>query len=168
MLLQALVACAGDTLNAVATALGLCVRDARISAEGDLDFRGTLGVAKEAPVGFRRLTFEIDADITPEQRASLLRLTERYCVVYQTLCTAAGDRSRALISNSAMAPLPSRAPYLVGTVFTAAVAGGTLSMVRTTLEVGRSATRPLTSPLRASSHLASVSSGVFARMCTTL
>jgi uncharacterized OsmC-like protein len=87
MLLQALVACAGVTLNAVATALGLSVRDARISAEGDLDFRGTLGVAKEAPVGFRdlRLTFEIDADITQEERASLMRLTERYCVVYQTL-----------------------------------------------------------------------------------
>jgi uncharacterized OsmC-like protein len=87
MLLQALVACAGVTLNAVATALGLSVRDARISAEGDLDFRGTLGVAKEAPVGFRdlRLTFEIDADITQEERANLMRLTERYCVVYQTL-----------------------------------------------------------------------------------
>jgi uncharacterized OsmC-like protein len=87
MLLQALVACAGVTLNAVATALGLAVRDARISAEGDLDFRGTLGVAKDAPVGFReiRLTFDIDADLTPEERANLLRLTERYCVVYQTL-----------------------------------------------------------------------------------
>ncbi|SRR5581483_941263 len=87
MLLEALVACAGLTLSAVATALGLAVRDARVRAEGDLDFRGTLGVAKDAPVGFRdiRLSFEIDGDLTQEQRAALLRLTERYCVVYQTL-----------------------------------------------------------------------------------
>ncbi len=87
MLLEALVACAGVTLNAVATALGLSVRDARIRAEGDLDFRGTLGVAKDAPVGFRdvRLTFEIDGDLSEEQRATLMKLTERYCVVYQTL-----------------------------------------------------------------------------------
>ena len=87
MLLEALVACAGVTLNAVATALDLDVRDARISAEGDLDFRGTLGVDKEAPVGFRdiRLFFEIEGDLTDEQRATLLKLTERYCVVYQTL-----------------------------------------------------------------------------------
>ena len=87
MLLEALVACAGVTLNAVATALQLTVRDARIRAEGDLDFRGTLGVAKEAPVGFRdlRLTFEIDGDLSEEQRATLMKLTERYCVVYQTL-----------------------------------------------------------------------------------
>ncbi len=87
MLLEALVACAGVTLNAVATALDLDVRDARISAEGDLDFRGTLGVDKEAPVGFRdiRLFFEIEGDLTGEQRATLLKLTERYCVVYQTL-----------------------------------------------------------------------------------
>jgi uncharacterized OsmC-like protein len=89
MLLEALVACAGVTLNAVATALGLAVRDARIRAEGDLDFRGTLGVAKEAPVGFRdiRLSFEIDGDLSEEQRATLMKLTERYCVVYQTLRT---------------------------------------------------------------------------------
>ena len=87
MLLEALVACAGVTLNAVATALGLNLRDARVRAEGDLDFRGTLGVAKEAPVGFRdvRLTFEIDGDLSEEQRATLMKLTERYCVVYQTL-----------------------------------------------------------------------------------
>src|SRR5215475_7865569 len=87
MLLEALVACAGVTLNAVATALQLNVRDARIRAEGDLDFRGTLGVAKDAPVGFRdiRLAFEIDGDLTEEQRATLMKLTERYCVVYQTL-----------------------------------------------------------------------------------
>lgn len=87
MLLEALVACAGVTLNAVSTALGLKVRGATVKAEGDLDFRGTLGVAKDAPVGFRdiRLTFEVDGDLTEEERASLLKLTERYCVVYQTL-----------------------------------------------------------------------------------
>ena len=87
MLLEALVACAGVTLNAVATALGLTVRDARIRAEGDLDFRGTLGVDKAAPVGFRaiRLVFEVDGDLSEEERATLLKLTERYCVVYQTL-----------------------------------------------------------------------------------
>ena len=87
MLLEALVACAGVTLNAVATALDLDIGDARISAEGDLDFKGTLGVDKEAPVGFRdiRLRFEIHGDLTDEQQATLLKLTERYCVVYQTL-----------------------------------------------------------------------------------
>jgi uncharacterized OsmC-like protein len=87
MLLEALVACAGVTLNAVATALQLDVRDARIRAEGDLDFRGTLGVAKDAPVGFRniRLAFDIEGNLTEEQRATLMKLTERYCVVYQTL-----------------------------------------------------------------------------------
>jgi uncharacterized OsmC-like protein len=87
MLLEALVACAGVTLNAVATALGLELRGARVRAEGDLDFRGTLGVAKDAPVGFRdiRLTFDLDGDLSDEERANLIRLTERYCVVYQTL-----------------------------------------------------------------------------------
>jgi uncharacterized OsmC-like protein len=87
MLLQALVACAGVTLNAVATALGLTIRDAQVRAEGDLDFRGTLGLDKEAPVGFRdiRLFFDIEGDLSEEQRATLLKLTERYCVVYQTL-----------------------------------------------------------------------------------
>jgi len=87
MLLEALVACAGVTLNAVATALGLAVRDATITAEGDLDFRGTLGVARDAPVGFRdiRLSFDIDGDLTEDERATLMKLTERYCVVYQTL-----------------------------------------------------------------------------------
>jgi uncharacterized OsmC-like protein len=90
MLLEALVACAGVTLNAVATALALPIRDAKVKAEGDLDFRGTLGVAKDAPVGFRdiRLAFEIDGDLTEEQRATLMKLTERYCVVYQTLRAA--------------------------------------------------------------------------------
>ena len=90
MLLEALVACAGVTLNAVATALGLDIGDAKIRAEGDLDFRGTLGVAKDAPVGFRdiRLVFDIDGDLSPEQKDTLLKLTERYCVVYQTLKNA--------------------------------------------------------------------------------
>jgi uncharacterized OsmC-like protein len=87
MLLEALVACAGVTLSAVATALGIQLRDAAVHAEGDLDFRGTLGVAKEAPVGFQRirLRFELDTDASAEEQARLLALTERYCVVYQTL-----------------------------------------------------------------------------------
>jgi len=87
MLLEALVACAGVTLNAVATALGIELRDASLQAEGDLDFRGTLGVSKEVPVGFQniRLQFTLDTDASEEQLATLLRLTERYCVVYQTL-----------------------------------------------------------------------------------
>jgi uncharacterized OsmC-like protein len=87
MLLEALAACAGVTLSAVATALGIDVRKGTVSAEGDLDFRGTLGVAKDAPVGFRaiRLRFDLDTDAGEEQLASLLKLTERYCVVLQTL-----------------------------------------------------------------------------------
>jgi len=87
MLLEALVACAGVTLRAVATALAINLRDARIRAEGDVDFRGTLGVSKEVPVGFQRirLQFDLDTDASEEQLAALLRLTERYCVVYQTL-----------------------------------------------------------------------------------
>ncbi len=87
MLLQALVACAGVTLSAVATSLGLAVRGGTLRAEGDLDFRGTLGVAKDAPVGFRsmRLHVELDADLSAEERRKLLELTERYCVVFQTL-----------------------------------------------------------------------------------
>ena len=87
MLLEALVACAGVTLKAVATALGVSLRSGRVLAEGDLDFRGTLGVAKEAPVGFAdiRLTFELDTDAPKEQLDTLLKLTERYCVVLQTL-----------------------------------------------------------------------------------
>ena len=87
MLLEALVACAGVTLNAVATALGIELRDALLQAEGDLDFRGTLGVSKAVPVGFQniRLTFSLDTDASDDQLATLLRLTERYCVVYQTL-----------------------------------------------------------------------------------
>ena len=90
MLLQALVACAGVTLRAVATAIGVEVRGGRVVAEGDLDFRGTLGVAKDAPVGFReiRLAFELDTDADEEALATLLKLTERYCVVLQTLRAA--------------------------------------------------------------------------------
>ena len=90
MLLQALVACAGVTLNAVATALGIEIRGGEVRAEGDLDFRGTLGVAKEAPVGFReiRLRFLLDTDADRAQLDKLLQLTERYCVVYQTLRAA--------------------------------------------------------------------------------
>ena len=87
MLLEALVACAGVTMKAVATALDLPLKGGTVSAEGDLDFRGTLGVAKDAPVGFReiRLSFDIDCPASPDQIATLLRLTERYCVVFQTL-----------------------------------------------------------------------------------
>ncbi len=87
MLLEALVACAGVTLKAVATALGLRLGEARVTAEGDLDFRGTLGVARDAPVGFRaiRLRFDLDSDEPEERVATLLKLTERYCVVFQTL-----------------------------------------------------------------------------------
>jgi uncharacterized OsmC-like protein len=87
MLLEALVACAGVTLGAVATAMGIDIRDASVWAEGDLDVRGTLGVSKETPVGFRnlRLRFDIDTDAPAEQVGRLVELTERYCVVYQTL-----------------------------------------------------------------------------------
>ena len=87
MLLEALAGCAGVTLSAVATALGIALRNATVVAEADLDFRGTLGVSKEIPVGFKeiRLNFDLDTDATEEQQANLIRLTERYCVVYQTL-----------------------------------------------------------------------------------
>ena len=87
MLLEALVACAGVTLNAVATAIGVVIRSGSVEAEGDLDFRGTLGVAKDAPVGFQRirLHFDLDTDASEDQLSTLLRLTERYCVVFQTL-----------------------------------------------------------------------------------
>ncbi len=100
MLLEALVACAGVTLSAVATAIGVDIRDAVVKAEGDLDFRGTLGVAKDAPVGFSRirLGFALDTDASEEQISTLIRLTERYCVVYQTL------RQPAEISVSAGPP----------------------------------------------------------------
>jgi len=87
MLLEALVACAGVTLKAVATALDIPLRSGTVSAEGDLDFRGTLGVAKEASVGFAqiRLRFDLDTDAPPDKLDQLLKLTERYCVVYQTI-----------------------------------------------------------------------------------
>jgi uncharacterized OsmC-like protein len=87
MLLEALVACAGVTLNAVATAIGVTLRDGTVRAEGDIDFRGTLGVSKDAPAGFQniRLFFDLDSDASDEQLASLKKLTERYCVVFQTL-----------------------------------------------------------------------------------
>jgi uncharacterized OsmC-like protein len=87
LLLEALVACAGVTLQAVATAIGIEIKDGSVKAEGDLDFKGTLGVSKEVPVGFKaiRLRFDLDSNATAEQIASLAKLTERYCVVYQTL-----------------------------------------------------------------------------------
>ncbi len=87
MLLEALVACAGVTLKAVATALDIPLRSGTVSAEGDLDFRGTLGVAKDAPVGFAqvRLRFDLDTDVAQDKLDQLLKLTERYCVVYQTI-----------------------------------------------------------------------------------
>jgi uncharacterized OsmC-like protein len=87
LLLEALVACAGVTLRAVATSIGIDIKNGTIRAEGDLDFRGTLGVSKEAPVGFKsiRLIFDLDTDAGADQIASLKKLTERYCVVYQTL-----------------------------------------------------------------------------------
>jgi len=87
MLLQALVACAGVTLGAVATAMGIAVRSGRIWAEGELDFRGTLGVSADVPVGFRglHLHFDVATDAEPEAHKRLIELTERYCVVYQTL-----------------------------------------------------------------------------------
>jgi uncharacterized OsmC-like protein len=87
MLLEALVACAGVTLRAVATSLGIAVIGGTVRAEGDLDFRGTLAVDREAPVGFRaiRLTFDLDTDASEQELATLLKLTERYCVVLQTL-----------------------------------------------------------------------------------
>src|SRR5207302_7924605 len=91
MLLEALVACAGVTLRAVATALEIGLRGGTVSAEGDLDFRGTLGVSREAPVGFRdiRLRFDLDTDAPADKLDSLIKLTERYCVVYQILRTPA-------------------------------------------------------------------------------
>lgn len=100
MLLEALVACAGVTLRAVATSLGIDVPSGRVRAEGDLDFRGTLGIDREAPVGFTevRLSFELDTDAEAEQLATLHRLTERYCVVYQTL--VAGTAVETTVSTS--------------------------------------------------------------------
>lgn len=90
MLLEALVACAGVTMNAVATSIGVDIRRGLVRAEGDLDFRGTLAVAKDAPVGFRsiRLSFDLDTDADEDELATLLKLTERYCVVFQTIAGA--------------------------------------------------------------------------------
>jgi uncharacterized OsmC-like protein len=87
MLLEALAACSGVTMSSVATAMGITLRSGKVRAEGDLDFRGTLGVSREVPVGFQRirLTFELDTDASEQQLEKLLQLTERYCVVYQTL-----------------------------------------------------------------------------------
>src|SRR3954451_14532058 len=103
MLLEALAACAGVTLRAVATSIGVDVRGGDVLAEGDLDFRGTLGVDRDAPVGFReiRLRFELDTDAGEQELATLLRLTERYCVVLQTL--ARPPRLSAGIAGSARA-----------------------------------------------------------------
>jgi uncharacterized OsmC-like protein len=96
MLLQALVACAGVTLNAVATAIDIQIKDGTVHAEGDLDFRGTLGVSKEAPVGFTaiRLSFTLDTDADEEKLQKLIQLTERYCVVYQTIKTGTVIQTR--------------------------------------------------------------------------
>ncbi len=101
MLLEALVACAGVTLKAVATALGIEVTDGTISAEGDLDFKGTLGVSKEVPVGFKtiRLKLDLDSNANEEQLASLKKLTERYCVVYQTLINGVGVETAYRLSQ---------------------------------------------------------------------
>ena len=127
MLLEALVACAGVTLNAVATAIGVELRDATITAEGDLDFRGTLGVAKDARVGFGaiRLLFELDTDASAEQIATLLKLTERYCVVYQTLrqppeMRATGDAARLTFAGGSERPdttCRTDLPYFPGLMF---------------------------------------------------
>jgi uncharacterized OsmC-like protein len=91
LLLQALVACAGVTLRAVSTAIGIDIKSGSVKAEGDLDFRGTLGVSKEVPVGFKaiRLLFDLKTNATNEQMESLAKLTERYCVVYQTITSGA-------------------------------------------------------------------------------
>lgn len=101
LLLEALVACAGVTLSAVATSIGIDIKNGTIRAEGDLDFRGTLGVSKDVPVGFKsiRLHFFINADVSDEQLASLSKLTERYCVVYQTLSKGV-DVKTAFNNNS--------------------------------------------------------------------
>ena len=95
LLLEALVACAGVTLKAVATAIGVEIRTGIVKAEGDLDFKGTLGVSKEVPVGFKniRLKFQLESNATAEQSASLAKLTERYCVVYQTLTKGVSVKS---------------------------------------------------------------------------
>lgn len=101
LLLEALVACAGVTLSAVATAIGIDIKEGIVKAEGDLDFKGTLGVSKEVPVGFKniRLLFELDCDADDEKKQTLLKLTERYCVVYQTIATATQVDSQIQINR---------------------------------------------------------------------
>jgi uncharacterized OsmC-like protein len=101
LLLEALVACAGVTLKAVSTVMGIEVKDAVIKAEGDLDFRGTLGVSREVPVGFKaiRLSFILDCNVTEEQIQKMLKLTERYCVVYQTLVSATEVKTKIGIAE---------------------------------------------------------------------
>src|SRR3972149_4119128 len=108
MLLEALAACAGVTLSAVATAVGIEIRQGTVRAEGDLDFRGTLGVSKEAPVGFQRirLHFDLETDASEEQLATLIRLTERYCVVYQTL----RQSPEIHVSHGVTVPTPETGP----------------------------------------------------------
>jgi uncharacterized OsmC-like protein len=107
LLLEALVACAGVTLSAVATAIGIGIKKGTVKAEGDLDFRGTLGVSKEAPVGFKniRLGFYLDTDATREQMESLEKLTERYCVVYQTICNGVKVETMYRKENQTEQPL---------------------------------------------------------------
>jgi len=101
LLLEALVACAGVTLSAVATAIGININEGIVRAEGDLDFKGTLGVSKEVPVGFKniRLIFELDCDADDEKKQTLLKLTERYCVVYQTIASATPVKSQIELIN---------------------------------------------------------------------
>ena len=101
LLLEALVACAGVTLRAVATAIAVDIKGGTVKAEGDLDFRGTLGVSKEAVVGFKaiRLMFDLEADASTEQMESLSKLTERYCVVYQTLTRGVGIETKYVLNN---------------------------------------------------------------------
>jgi uncharacterized OsmC-like protein len=101
LLLEALVACAGVTLRAVATAIGVEIKDGAVKAEGDLDFRGTLGVSKDVPVGFSaiRLEFDLESNATPEQIESLSKLTERYCVVYQTLTRGVSIETKYHVSQ---------------------------------------------------------------------
>lgn len=101
MLLEALVACAGVTVRAVATAIGVTLRGGKVRAEGDLDFRGTLAVDRDAPVGFRdiRLSFDLDTDADADTLAQLMKLTERYCVVYQTLCSSPPIAIRHAVSE---------------------------------------------------------------------
>ena len=109
MLLEALAACAGVTLGAVATSIGVTIGEANVRAEGDLDFRGTLGVSKEVPVGFQRirLIFDLETDASEDQLATLIRLTERYCVVYQTLrCSPEINVSHRATSPSAASGSP--------------------------------------------------------------